>query len=222
AQRASPRLPGLPRPLSRRPPCYPRASRRARRNAGGAGMNDDHDTECDDHQQRVTEAVERWLAGHDPLSRAEFDRINRALIQNVGAAVDHPTWGHNVRCREADAQAFGQFAHEHDVALVELDTDARYGDLHGYPIGREAGWVPVLVTTDDSGEVADAVQRIHDSFHAAETLVGNGHTRKVVTDGGQPNECGTLGCENEPVVNGYCRECTDISPGILDDDDGDE
>src|SRR5699024_11296511 len=86
----------------------------------------------------------------------------------------------------------------------------------------EAGWVPVLVTTDDSGEIADAVQRIHDSFHAAETLVGNGHTRKVVTDGGQPI-CGTLGCDNEAVVDGYCRECADISPGILEeDDDGDE
>jgi hypothetical protein len=33
--------------------------------------------------------------------------------------------------------------------------------------------------------------------------------------------CSTRDCENEPVTDGYCAECTDISPGILDSDDGD-
>ena len=32
----------------------------------------------------------------------------------------------------------------------------------------------------------------------------------------------TLGCENAPVEQGYCAECADISPGILDGDDNDD
>jgi hypothetical protein len=34
----------------------------------------------------------------------------------------------------------------------------------------------------------------------------------------EPEVCWTIGCENEPVEGGYCAECTDISPGILDND----
>ena len=34
----------------------------------------------------------------------------------------------------------------------------------------------------------------------------------------EPERCWTIGCENEPVVDGYCAECADISPGILDSD----
>lgn len=30
--------------------------------------------------------------------------------------------------------------------------------------------------------------------------------------------CSTLGCEGEPIENGYCRECIDISPGVGGDD----
>jgi hypothetical protein len=32
--------------------------------------------------------------------------------------------------------------------------------------------------------------------------------------------CGTLGCEKATVEDGYCAECADISPGILDSDGG--
>jgi hypothetical protein len=182
---------------------------------------DDHD---DEPEQRFSEAINDWLADHEPLSRAEFDHINRGLIQNVGTAVDHPTWGRNVQCREADAEAFGRFACEHDVALVELDEDAHYGDLHGYPVAGGAGWVPILVVCDDSGGVSGAARRINESFQTVVTI-GRGASdpsERVVTDGGQPNMCGTVGCENEPVVDGYCRECADISPQILDSDDGDD
>jgi hypothetical protein len=185
-------------------------------------VSDDTENERDDEQQRlITEAINRWLANHEPLPRAEFDRINSALVRTVGEPVDHPTQVRNVRFREADAEAFGEFACEYDVALAEFDDDARYADLHGYPVAEGAGWVPILVTTDDSGGVTDAARRIHDSYHAAETVVGDNlsRSRRVVTDGGQPM-CGTLGCDNEPVVDGYCRECADISPGILDSDDG--
>src|SRR5699024_1781795 len=73
-------------------------------------------------------------------------------------------------------------------------------------------------TTDDSGDVTDAVRRLHESYHTAKEL---GHGNAVVTDGGQPI-CGTLGCDNEAVVDGYCRECADISPGILDSDENNE
>ena len=34
--------------------------------------------------------------------------------------------------------------------------------------------------------------------------------------------CETLGCENTPVEGGYCAECADISPGILDSDGSDD
>jgi hypothetical protein len=37
----------------------------------------------------------------------------------------------------------------------------------------------------------------------------------------KPPICATLGCGNTPVKGGYCAECTDISPGILDSDYGD-
>jgi hypothetical protein len=180
-------------------------------------MSDGHETACDEQEQRFSETVNEWLADHEPLSREEFDHINSALVRTVGDPVEHPTWGCNVECREADAEAFGLFAYDYDVALVELDADARYGDLHGVPVADGQRWVPVLITTDDSGDVADAVRRLHESYHTAEEI-GDGSA--VVTDGGQPI-CGTLGCDNEPVVDGYCRECTDISPGILDSD-GDE
>jgi hypothetical protein len=179
-------------------------------------MSDDHETACDDQQQRFSEAINEWLADHEPLSRGEFDHINSAFAATVGDPVEHPTWGRNVECREADAEAFGLFAYDYDVALVELDAGARYGDLHGIPVADGQRWVPVLVTTDDSGDVADAVRRLHESYHTAEEI-GDGSA--VVTDGGQPI-CGTLGCDNESVVDGYCRECADISPGILDSDDG--
>jgi hypothetical protein len=34
----------------------------------------------------------------------------------------------------------------------------------------------------------------------------------------EPEVCWTIGCENEPVEGGYCAECTDISPSILEND----
>src|SRR5699024_1534250 len=40
--------------------------------------------------------------------------------------------------------------------------------------------------------------------------------RAMSEDG--PERCWTIGCDNEPVVDGYCAECADISPGILDTD----
>jgi hypothetical protein len=42
-----------------------------------------------------------------------------------------------------------------------------------------------------------------------------------MSDADKPTICETLGCENEPVEDGYCVECTDKFPGILDSDDGD-
>jgi hypothetical protein len=195
---------------------------------GGRVKNTDDDDEPDDseaedehddeQEQRFSEAINDWLADHEPLSRGEFDHLNSALIRTVGDPVKHPTWGRNVECREADAEAFGLFAYDYDVALVELDADARYGDLHGVPVADGRRWVPVLVTTDDSGDIGDAVRRLHERYHTAEEI---GHGGAVVTDGGQ-SMCGTLGCDNEPVVDGYCRECADISPQILDSYEADE
>jgi len=43
-----------------------------------------------------------------------------------------------------------------------------------------------------------------------------------VSDASEPPLCDTLGCENTPVEAGYCEECTGISPGVLDQDWGEE
>jgi hypothetical protein len=40
----------------------------------------------------------------------------------------------------------------------------------------------------------------------------------VTGDESESTICGNLGCENPPVEGGYCAECIDISPGILDTD----
>lgn len=39
-----------------------------------------------------------------------------------------------------------------------------------------------------------------------------------MSDADEAVMCETVGCENAPVEGGYCAECADISPGILDDD----
>ena len=43
-----------------------------------------------------------------------------------------------------------------------------------------------------------------------------------MSDASEPPLCDTLGCENTPVEAGYCEECTGISPGVLDQDWGEE
>jgi hypothetical protein len=39
-----------------------------------------------------------------------------------------------------------------------------------------------------------------------------------MSDAEQPPRCGTLGCDNPPVEAGYCANCADISPDILNHD----
>jgi hypothetical protein len=39
-----------------------------------------------------------------------------------------------------------------------------------------------------------------------------------MSDAERPPQCETLGCDNPPVKGGYCAECAEISPGILDHD----
>jgi hypothetical protein len=38
-----------------------------------------------------------------------------------------------------------------------------------------------------------------------------------MSDAEQPPQCDTLGCDNTPVEAGYCAECAEISPGILNE-----
>jgi hypothetical protein len=201
----------------------------------------DHDSdhaETDAYRARTDpyiEAIDEWLAHHDPLSRAAFDRLNNALARTVGDPTTHPEKGHNSGLRRADAEAFGLFAFEHDVALVELDEDACYADLHGFPVYGGQRWVPVLVTADDRGGVETVARRMHDSYHVLESILPDDLASgvEIVTDGGratddptagtggEPAVCDTLGCENPPVENGYCTECVDISPGLRDSGDND-
>jgi pterin-4a-carbinolamine dehydratase/Cdc6-like AAA superfamily ATPase len=131
-------------------------------------MSDESDTNDRRTDEEIVTVLSQWLAERDPLPRAEFDRLRSTFVRTVGEPVDHPIAGRNVHFREAEAEAFGAFACEHEVVLAELDTDARYGDLHGYPLSGGGGWVPILVTTDDSGGVIGAADRIHESYHALE------------------------------------------------------
>src|SRR5699024_8577282 len=134
-----------------------------------------------DDEQPIN-ALNQWLADNEPLSRAAFDRLRSAFVRTVGESVTHPIEGRSVHFREAEAEAFGRFAFKHEVALAELDADARYGDLHGYPVVDGTGWVPVLVTTDESGGVIEAAHRIQESYQALGTTTSTSTSTSIDTE----------------------------------------
>lgn len=94
-----------------------------------------------------------WLADHDPLSLDELSTIASAFVREVGdpaRAEDDDGVVEDERLRVADADAFGRFSRERDVALLEPGggVEPVYGYLYGYTpdanTAEETG-VPLLV-----------------------------------------------------------------------------
>lgn len=112
----------------------------------------------------VETQVEEWAAHHDPLARADLNRIESRFMRSVGAPARMTTededWGmteKNPHMRVASAEEFGVFAYEEDVVLVELDGTAECGEMVGYPVG-ENRWAPVMICL--TGPVDEARERI--------------------------------------------------------------
>lgn len=112
----------------------------------------------------VTESVEDWCERNEPLSRAELNTVERTFMQTVGepARSKRQVDGgevteKNPHMRIAPPDAFGMFAHEADVVLVELDETIECGEMIGYPAGG-GGWAPVLFCVE--GPVSRARDRM--------------------------------------------------------------
>jgi len=137
----------------------------------------------DEVPDAVGEAIVDWTSQNDPVSRAEFDRLNSVLIRSVGEAAEHEEYGRNQHLRQTDAETAGVFAFDHDVALARLDDDIEYVDLHGYAL--EEGFVPILVCL--AGDIDDVADRQHRLYH----LVDNTSPCecRAVTDGVPLEDC---------------------------------
>ncbi|MDS0220895.1 hypothetical protein NDI54_05940 [Haloarcula sp. S1AR25-5A] len=127
----------------------------------------------------VTEAIAEWTVDHEPVSRAEFDRLNSALIRTVGEAAEHEELGRNQHLRRTDAESAGLFAFEYDVALAELDDDVQYADLHGYAVND--GFVPILVCL--AGDIDAVNERQHRLYHLIDDT--SPCECRAATDGGR-------------------------------------
>ncbi|EMA47808.1 helix-hairpin-helix domain-containing protein [Halococcus salifodinae] len=178
-------------------------------------MNNEPDITDHSPDEELVNALSQWVAENDPLARAEFDRLRSMFVRTVGESVSHPLEGRTVHLREAEAEAFGSFACEYDVALAELDEAARYGDLHGYPLSDGGGWVPILVIADDSGGVVGAVRRIYESHQDlgdTSTSADLAHNRTVMTDGGtMPTESDSVADLNEDALVGLAADDEELA-----------
>jgi hypothetical protein len=134
----------------------------------------------DEVPDAIGEAIVDWTNQNDPLSRAEFDRLNSVLIRSVGEAAEHEEYGRNQHLRRTDAETAGVFTFEHDVALAQLDDDVEYVDLHGYAL--EEGFVPILVCL--AGDIDDVADRQHRLYHLVDDT--SPCECRAVTDGGVP------------------------------------
>lgn len=116
-------------------------------------------------------AVEDWLDENDPLPPAKLSNVASAFQRVGDPAVDESDEGvvEDDHLRVADAEAFGRFAHEQDVAVLEPaeGVELEYGYLYGYTPNRdtaEDAGVPLLVCLP--GPLPDAVSWLED-FSAA-------------------------------------------------------
>lgn len=108
--------------------------------------------------------VDDWTATHEPLTADALAEVASAFVASVGApAREESAAGvtEDASLRVADADAFGQFTHEHDVALLEPGEeglDPEYGYLFGYTTDADSAddrGVPLLVCLP--GPLPDAV-----------------------------------------------------------------
>lgn len=115
----------------------------------------------------VKESVEEWLTRNEPLSRADLNTVESTFMRTVGepARMESSVEGvggmteKNPHMRVASADAFGLFAYEEDVVLIELDETIACGEIVGYPAGdNDNRWVPVLFCLE--GPVSEARDRM--------------------------------------------------------------
>ena len=110
----------------------------------------------------VETQVEEWTAHHDPLARADLNRVESRFMRSVGAPArmtteDGGMTEKNPHMRVASAEEFGVFAYEEDVVLIELDETAECAEMVGYPVD-ENRWAPVMICL--AGPVEEARERI--------------------------------------------------------------
>lgn len=125
-----------------------------------------------------------WTEKNDPLSRSELSQRGSAFIRTVGSPAREESAGtitEDDHLRVADAAAFGQFAFEHDVALLEPgdgDIDPEYGYLYGYTTDAnspdERG-LPLLVCLP--GPLSEAVAWLEEFSAAVADMPGLGIIR---------------------------------------------
>jgi len=90
-----------------------------------------------------------WLADHRPLSRDDLADVGSAFRTEVGSATELAADSGVLRddsLRSADAAAFGRFAHDHDVAILE-PADGAVAPSLGYCFG----YTPDADSPDDRG-----------------------------------------------------------------------
>lgn len=114
----------------------------------------------------VETQVAEWAAQHDPLARAELNRIESRFMRAVGAPARMTTEDKdeergmtekNPHMRIASGEEFGMFAYEEDVILIELDETVECGEMVGYPTG-DNHWAPVMICL--SGPIDQARERV--------------------------------------------------------------
>ena len=123
----------------------------------------------------IKENVAEWVERNQALSRSELNDVDRRFMQGVGQPARRPAElpdgtkasSKNPHMRVASAEAFGIFAAQEDVVLIELDSTIGCGELFGYPAG-DAGWAPLLLCVQ--GPPAEGHPRVQQALVTIESL----------------------------------------------------
>lgn len=124
-----------------------------------------------------------WTEENDPLTPDELATIADAFVTSVGTAARETTdegVTEDEYLRVADAESFGRFAHERDVALLEPadDADPTYGYLYGYTTEGNSAverGVPLLVCLP--GPLAEATAWLEEFSATVADMPGLGIVR---------------------------------------------
>jgi|APHM01.1.fsa_nt_gi hypothetical protein len=134
----------------------------------------------------VVAAVREWCSRNEPLEKRAFDDLRSRFAREPGEpAVPNNDTGRPqcVHLREVDATELGVWVADADVALVDLDDNIRFADLHAVPVAEdESKYAPLVVGADGLfGEVAElfhehyhALQRARDRLDAAGPILTDG------------------------------------------------
>ena len=127
--------------------------------------------------------AEEWTADHDLYSRADLSTVTNAFIRTVGEpahAESNDTVAEDDHLRVADASAFGEFARDHDIALLEPadSVEPTYGYFFGYTTNANSAddtGVPLLVCLP--GPVEAAANWLEEFSAAVSDMPGLGIVR---------------------------------------------